>query len=277
MAKQNKKFNYDDAFPKRFRELIKYRNVTFDVLAEAFSTTRQTVSNWQAGSTVPDAISISMIADYFGVTTDYLLGKTDASTVKMDLRAAAEYTGLEEDAVKFLHEPLKTAKTQSDLNFEKALHDRMSIMIYTGMFEELAMRLETFFDAVVDREKRLMMERKVLLDAQQAGTLNEVVYLSYPEYTVNDGKKEIIKFEDLSKFPEQQERFQKFFDNFKKDINKLAEFTVENSNLSERCDLIQFQMQKLLAEEIRLTEKEAITSVRKKEGEQSGTDNKENS
>ena len=60
MAKQNKKFNYDDVFPTRFRELIKYRNVTFDVLAEAFSTTRQTVSNWQAGATVPDAISISI-------------------------------------------------------------------------------------------------------------------------------------------------------------------------------------------------------------------------
>lgn len=276
MAKQNKKFNYDDVFPTRFRELIKYRNVTFDVLAEAFSTTRQTVSNWQAGATVPDAISISMIADYFGVTTDFLLGKTDASTVKMDLRAVAEYTGLDEAAVKFLHEPLKTAKTQSDLNFEKALHDRMSIMIYTGMLEELALRLETFFDAVVDREKRLMMEQRLLSDAQQAGTLNEVVYLSYPEYTVSNGKKEIINFEDLSKFPEQQERFQRFIENFK-DINKISDFIVENSSLSERCDLIQFQMQKLLAEEIRLTEKEAITSARKKEGEQSGTDNEENS
>lgn len=276
MAKQNKKFNYDDVFPTRFRELIKYRNVTFDVLAEAFSTTRQTVSNWQAGATVPDAISISMIADYFGVTTDFLLGKTDASTVKMDLRAVAEYTGLDEAAVKFLHEPLKTAKTQSDLNFEKALHDRMSIMIYTGMLEELALRLETFFDAVADREKRLMMEQRLLSDAQQAGTLNEVVYLSYPEYTVSNGKKEIINFEDLSKFPEQQERFQRFIENFK-DINKIADFIVENSSLSERCDLIQFQMQKLLAEEIRLTEKEAITSARKKEGEQSGTDNEENS
>lgn len=276
MAKQNKKFNYDDVFPTRFRELIKYRNVTFDVLAEAFSTTRQTVSNWQAGATVPDAISISMIADYFGVTTDFLLGKTDAATVKMDLRAVAEYTGLDEAAVKFLHEPLKTAKTQSDLNFEKALHDRMSIMIYTGMLEELAMRLETFFDAVEDREKRLMMEQRVLFDAQQAGTLNEVVYPSYPEYTVSNGKKEIINFEDLSKFPEQQERFQSFINNFK-DINKIADFIVENSSLSERCDLIQFQMQKLLAEEIRLTEKEAITSVRKKWGEQDGTDNEENS
>ena len=103
-----------------------------------------------------------------------------------------------------------------------------------------------------------------------------MVYPSYPEYTVSNGKKEIINFEDLSKFPEQQERFQRFIENFK-DINKIADFIVENSSLSERCDLIQFQMQKLLAEEIRLTEKEAITSARKKEGEQSGTDNEENS
>lgn len=76
MAKQSKKFDYNDAFPKRFRGLIKCKDVTFDTLAEAFDTTRQTVSNWQAGSTVPDAISISMIASYFDVTTDYLRCKT---------------------------------------------------------------------------------------------------------------------------------------------------------------------------------------------------------
>lgn len=45
MAKQNKKFDYNDAFPKRFRGLIKCNGVTFDTLAEAFNTTRQTVSN----------------------------------------------------------------------------------------------------------------------------------------------------------------------------------------------------------------------------------------
>lgn len=99
MAKQNKKFDYNDAFPKRLRGLIKCKGVTFDTLAEAFDTTRQTVSNWQAGSTVPDAISISVIANYFGVTTDYLLGLSDVKSYDASIRATEKLTGLSEEAI----------------------------------------------------------------------------------------------------------------------------------------------------------------------------------
>ena len=71
MAKTKKSFDYKDPFPKRFRKLIEKKGATLDELAAEFKTTRQTVSNWQNGATVPDAISICEIARYFDVTTDY--------------------------------------------------------------------------------------------------------------------------------------------------------------------------------------------------------------
>ena len=100
MAKTKKSFDYGDPFPSRFRNLIEKKRATLDALAAEFNTTRQTVSNWQNGVTVPDAVSICDIARYFGVTTDYLLGLTDVKTIETNVRAVAEYTGLSEDAIK---------------------------------------------------------------------------------------------------------------------------------------------------------------------------------
>lgn len=105
MAKTKKSFDYKDPFPCRFRNLIEEKGATLDALAAEFNTTRQTVSNWQNGVTVPDAVSICDIARYFGVTTDYLLGLTDVKTIETDVRAVAEYTGLSEDAIKALSNP----------------------------------------------------------------------------------------------------------------------------------------------------------------------------
>lgn len=104
MAKTKKSFDYKDPFPSRFRNLIEEKGTTLDVLAAEFNTTRQTVSNWQNGVTVPDAVSICDIARYFGVTTDYLLGLTDVKTIETDVRAVAEYTGLSQKAISTLQD-----------------------------------------------------------------------------------------------------------------------------------------------------------------------------
>lgn len=102
MARQEKKFAYNDPLPKRLRELIKQNGVTFESLADAIGTTRQTVGNWQTGKTIPDAISLRKMAGFFGVTTDYLLGLTDARTSEKDLRSAVDFAGLLESAVQRL-------------------------------------------------------------------------------------------------------------------------------------------------------------------------------
>lgn len=72
-------------------------------LAEEFNVTRQTITNWQTGFTVPDAKNLSDIARYFGVTTDYILGLTEIKTLKnLDVREISDCTGLSEKAVQAL-------------------------------------------------------------------------------------------------------------------------------------------------------------------------------
>lgn len=99
MAKANKSFGYTDAFPSRFRDLADEKRCTMEEMAQAFSTTRQTVRNWQNGETIPDAKSICCIASFFGVTADYLLGLSDVKTPNIEIRAIADRTGLKEDAI----------------------------------------------------------------------------------------------------------------------------------------------------------------------------------
>ena len=48
-------------------------NLTQEQLAETLGVSRQAVSKWEAGQSVPDIDKIVLICDYFGVTTDYIL------------------------------------------------------------------------------------------------------------------------------------------------------------------------------------------------------------
>jgi transcriptional regulator with XRE-family HTH domain len=57
-------------------DLIKKSNITRAELLRFLGLSHNSFKNWENGS-IPAIDSISKIADYFNVTTDYLLGRTD--------------------------------------------------------------------------------------------------------------------------------------------------------------------------------------------------------
>ena len=58
---------------EKIQNLRKQRGMSQEQLAEALGVSRQAVSKWEAGQSVPDIDKIISICDYFGVTTDYIL------------------------------------------------------------------------------------------------------------------------------------------------------------------------------------------------------------
>lgn len=62
---------------KRLAELRKSHNLSQKELAEILNSSQNTISNWETGKREPDFETTIMIANYFCVTTDYLLGKND--------------------------------------------------------------------------------------------------------------------------------------------------------------------------------------------------------
>lgn len=59
-----------------FIRLCASKNVSPSKAAEAVGLNRAAVAKWKNGAT-PSAVTAIKLADYFGVTTDYLLGKPD--------------------------------------------------------------------------------------------------------------------------------------------------------------------------------------------------------
>lgn len=104
----NKKINanlrgYDGIFAKRLRELIKTKGIKHGDLADkkVLNVSRQAVGQYYNGTALPPADKIVILARYFDVSADYLLGLTDAKTTKdTDLRAIVDYTGLSEECIK---------------------------------------------------------------------------------------------------------------------------------------------------------------------------------
>ncbi|MCM1168032.1 MAG: hypothetical protein NC401_18775, partial [Ruminococcus sp.] len=60
----------------------------------------------------PDISILERFADYFGVTTDYLLGRTNAQTQKAKLQAVCNYTGLSDKSVELLADLKETSPDQ---------------------------------------------------------------------------------------------------------------------------------------------------------------------
>lgn len=61
---------------KNIFELRKTKNVTQDALAAELGVTAAAVSKWENGYTLPDILMLCALADFFGVTTDELLGRS---------------------------------------------------------------------------------------------------------------------------------------------------------------------------------------------------------
>jgi transcriptional regulator with XRE-family HTH domain len=61
----------------RLKEVRKESNISQQKLADYLNVARSTVAMWEIGGAEPDLTTIRRIADYFNVSMDYLLGRSD--------------------------------------------------------------------------------------------------------------------------------------------------------------------------------------------------------
>ena len=92
--------DYNAPFPSRLRDLME--NTTQKELADKIGVSRQSISQYMDGSSQPVASKVSAIAEYFCVTTDYLLGRTYAKQPE-NINIVDKY-GLSEAALQRLGE-----------------------------------------------------------------------------------------------------------------------------------------------------------------------------
>ena len=68
-------------FSERFKTLKHSKNITTVAIANKLGITKQSVHTWETMKTLPSADKLVELADYFGVSIDYLVGRTDKPEV----------------------------------------------------------------------------------------------------------------------------------------------------------------------------------------------------
>lgn len=86
--------NYCD-FGETLRTLRKGRNLTQSELGSKLGLSKAVISKYEIGLGYPSFDILIRIAQYFGVTTDYLLGAAGSKTI--------DVTGLTEGQISILH------------------------------------------------------------------------------------------------------------------------------------------------------------------------------
>ncbi|MDO4316313.1 MAG: helix-turn-helix transcriptional regulator [Oscillospiraceae bacterium] len=64
-------------FAERLQELRKEKPATQQAMADFLKIKLRSYQHYEGGDRRPDYEGLVALADYFGVTTDYLLGRTD--------------------------------------------------------------------------------------------------------------------------------------------------------------------------------------------------------
>ncbi|MGT2896024.1 helix-turn-helix domain-containing protein [Streptococcus entericus] len=78
-------------FTERLKTLRKEAGLTQKDMAEKFSTSQPSYQQWESGKRTPNSDSLDKLANFFNVSTDYLLGNTDyKNSLEQDIEEAIQ-------------------------------------------------------------------------------------------------------------------------------------------------------------------------------------------
>lgn len=91
-------------FAERFLSEMGRKGCTATEIASLLGITKQSVSNYTSGKSIPPIDKLHKLADYFNVTLDWLLCRPGAKrAADVDIGYICNYTGLSEKAISRLH------------------------------------------------------------------------------------------------------------------------------------------------------------------------------
>ncbi len=119
----------DLPFSSRLKEMLETGGLKHDHpisqarLSKELNITRQAISSYLNSATLPTIDKLKSLAEYFGVTSDYLIGLSDAK--QPENSDIVERLGLSEDVIDILSD----IKTESEKNREKFASDGLELLL----------------------------------------------------------------------------------------------------------------------------------------------------
>lgn len=129
--------------------------------------TRQAVSMWLRGNS-PDIKTIPIIANFFGVTVDYLITDTDIKTTDTNIKAVCEYTGLSEKSIE------KIIKLKDEAQCLKMLNCLVEIGFITYL--AITLRKIQLAKEIIVRYENIALENLDKGKSPSAAEKTEVIY-----------------------------------------------------------------------------------------------------
>ena len=116
-VKKNSIDEYNSEFASRLRYLMSRRDTNQQKLADFIGVTRQAVSAYTLGISLPDIEKFEKIACFFNVSTEYLLGRTNVMEIDIDKQAISQKLQLSEEAID------RILSLQKEFGFEQNLEN----------------------------------------------------------------------------------------------------------------------------------------------------------
>lgn len=123
-----------------FEQLLQKHNVTAYKVAKEAGVTQTALSNWKSGRSTPTTKTLKKIADYFGVTVDYLMtGKDEIKEKESGLTARDE-----RDIAKDLNSIMEKLRNGEDgpASFEGTDIPEDDLELFAGQIELMLRRLK---------------------------------------------------------------------------------------------------------------------------------------
>lgn len=98
-------------FEQRIRNLRLSRGLNQVQLADRLDVSKQSVSNWENDNIMPSVEMLEKIADFFAVSTDYLLGREQREHQDGTLLDVTGLTPRQVEHIKFLVDDLREGRT----------------------------------------------------------------------------------------------------------------------------------------------------------------------
>jgi transcriptional regulator with XRE-family HTH domain len=89
-------------FKDRLKELRKEKSLTQEELAKQFYLNKSSISRYERGQQIPEIELLQQIADFFSVSVDYLLARTNDRNPYKDKPSLPEEFTSPEEAIKFI-------------------------------------------------------------------------------------------------------------------------------------------------------------------------------
>ena len=205
-----------EPFPSRLRFLMDERSpkVTQKELADYLGLSAQSVSYYRQGRNSPDPKTLVKIAQYFNVSTDYLLGIQELPTANHNEAFVHDYIGLDIAPIKKLHgfAEMKTANPKDPLSLENLAYNTAGFTLkefinalckvesgadFIDSFLQVLLTSKFFTETDFDKTKLIGLSREELKE-QVLRSQNLVKDIGYSVYQFQERARAfIVELHDL--------------------------------------------------------------------------------